>query len=249
MAALRWFSSALAGLLLCLPSLAQAGDVKILEGFAIVEGTPTPPDEAVLVVELLDTSNQDEPAAVLSQMRFEIDNGFPAAFELSYDTALILPGRVYVLKAQVVNGREILYTARAGFPVLSFNFDQRPDVLMEPYEATVTINSPVGYKWRLTRLKGHKPFGFTKSRITFEESGSATGNTGCNPFRAPYSVDGDRLSFESLSVGKRGCTADILDRERSFVGLMSKVTRFERQEDVLHLMDKNGLELLRFDRE
>ncbi|MEM9097419.1 MAG: META domain-containing protein, partial [Pseudomonadota bacterium] len=172
-----------------------------------------------------------------------------APFELSYDRALIQPGRIYVLKAEVVDGRETIYSSRAGFPVRASGFDQRPDIFMEPYEPTVTIRSPVGYQWRLTRLKGEKPFGFTKSKILFDESGSASGNTGCNPFRANYLVDGDRLSFEEMAVGKRGCTSDVLKRERSFVSLMRQVTRFERQEDVLYLIDKNGLELMRFDRE
>lgn len=245
-----WKIPALAFLLAALwPLYAGTGEIELLEGTANIAGAEDPPAGAVLVVDLLDISREREKGDLLSRMRFEIDGGFPVNFEIGFDNGLIRQNGRYVLAAEVRDGGKVLYRSRQGFPVLYNDFAQRPDVFMEPVTEVDAIRSPVGYTWRLNLLSGLEPFGFTKAKMQFIETGEVRGNTGCNRFTASYDITGDRIEFSEFTAENRGCTAKVLSRSRSFVGLMLKSTHFERQDDVLYLLDPNGLELMRFDRE
>lgn len=76
---------------------------------------------------------------------------------------------------------------------------------------------------------------------TFGTDGSVNGNAGCNGYRGPYTVAGDRLTFGSIVSTKRACLSQPLtDQETAFLAALNASTRFELVGDRLTLRDDTG---------
>ncbi|MBY8976607.1 META domain-containing protein [Rhodobacteraceae bacterium NNCM2] len=238
-----------ASLLICLAAPAIGSEIDEIDGTATYSGDEKLPEDAVLEVDLIDLTRQSERGRILSRMRFSPDDGVPIQFTLSYDPKLIARRGTYTLVARIVDGTDILYRSTAIVPVLIDDLDPQPEIEMEKVKPVITGGSPVGHKWRVVRIDGVEPFGFTKMVIEFAEDGSMSGNAGCNKFKGTYKIDGDKLDLGEPMRTKRGCQPDIMDREKDFVLAVRRVERYERDEDVLYLMDIDGLEAMRLERE
>ncbi|MEM8657808.1 MAG: META domain-containing protein [Pseudomonadota bacterium] len=251
MDALRSFLMAL-----CIAALAgpaAAAEIARIEGMANYEGDENPPPGAVLEIDLVDLSRVGEKGRLLSRMRFEIEDGVPAPFSLPYDTGLVRQGGRYSLAARIIahnsKRQEVLWRTTAVFPVLASGLDPTPEIFMEQVVPLASGGTPVGYRWRVERVEGLERLGFTKARMRFDEDGTVSGNTGCNRFQAEYSMDGEKLGFSPAALSRRGCQPEIMRRERLFIVALKRTERFRREQDVLRLLDVNGLETMRLSRE
>ncbi len=236
-------------LLALVPGPLAAVETDTIEGTATYADGETLPRDAVLEVDLIDRTRQGEQGRVLSRMRFSPQDGAPIAFELSYDMLLINPRGTYLLVARIVDRGEVLYRSAAGSPVFTSRFEPRPELVLERVTPLVHGGSPVGHKWRVTRIDGVKAFGFTKTTLILDEDGTMTGNAGCNRFEGTYKVDGDKINLGEPIRTKRGCPPDIMDRERGFVLAVRRTERYERDGDTLYLFDIDGLEAMQLVRE
>lgn len=73
---------------------------------------------------------------------------------------------------------------------------------------------------------------------TFGDDGSVSGNAGCNGYRGPYTVAGDRLTFGSIISTKRACLSQPLtEQETAFLAALSASTTYELVGDRLTLRD------------
>ena len=231
----------------------QAGEIETLEGTANFIGDERVPEGAVLEVDLLDLSRVGEKARMLSRMRFEIEDRAPVPFALPYDSALIEFGGRYSLQARIIQHGpkrdEVLWRSTAVLPVLGPGLDPKPEVLMDRVIPVASGGTPVGHRWRMARVEGVERLGFTKARMTFGDEGVVSGNAGCNKFKAEYTIDGDKLTFAALNLTKRGCQPEIMRRERLFIQATKRTVAYRREQDVLRLLDIDGLETMRLDRE
>ncbi|MEM8843269.1 MAG: META domain-containing protein [Pseudomonadota bacterium] len=228
---------------------APALEIDTIDGTATYADDGVLPRDAVLEVDLIDRTRQGERGRVLSRMRFSPQDGVPIDFELSYDMILINPRGTYLLVARIIDKGEVLYRSAAGFQVFTSQFEPRPELVLEPVTPLVHGGSPVGHKWRVTQIDGVKAFGFTKTTLVLDEDGTMKGNAGCNRFDGTYRVDGDKLDLGEPIRTKRGCSPDIMDRERGFVMAVRRTERYERDGDTLYLFDNDGLEAMRLVRE
>jgi len=55
--------------------------------------------------------------------------------------------------------------------------------------------------------------------------GSVRGHAGCNTFRAPYAVDGNRVAIGAMVVTRKACAAaDVMRQEREFLAALRSAT-------------------------
>jgi putative lipoprotein len=97
---------------------AEATEPAVSAPFGTVTGTVTYlqrialPDDAVLTVELQDTSRADAPAFVLAQQQFATNGRqVPFAFALNYDTGSIAVNGRYTVRATIRLGDELIWTS------------------------------------------------------------------------------------------------------------------------------------------
>jgi heat shock protein HslJ len=76
---------------------------------------------------------------------------------------------------------------------------------------------------------------------TFGADGNVTGNGGCNGYRGPYSIAGDRITFGNLISTRRACVSEPLNRqERAFLDALSASSAYTLVGDRLTLRDPAG---------
>ncbi|MEM6905972.1 MAG: META domain-containing protein, partial [Pseudomonadota bacterium] len=189
------------------------------------------------------------PGRLLSRMRFVTEGDVPVPFELAYDTALIQSRGRYTLRARLILGDEVLYRSTHVLPVLGRGLDPRPQVLMEKVRPVISGGSPVGERWRVTRIEGIEALGFTKAVLIFDEEGEIRGNAGCNTVSGPFKIDGNKIEIPYPATSKRGCSSPIIARERAYLRAVTQAVSYERDGDRLSLFDASGLETMRLSRE
>ena len=113
--------------------------------------------------------------------------------------------------------------------------------------------SLTGVHWRLLSLnngKGGMVSDAATSRIyiTFGDDGNITGNAGCNDYFGSWRMDDDDLSFGAIAATEMMCSepAGVMDREFTYLKMLSKVARYEIQGEKLTFFDKDDKKLAVF---
>ncbi|SEN39287.1 heat shock protein HslJ [Pseudomonas sp. ok272] len=63
--------------------------------------------------------------------------------------------------------------------------------------------------------------------ITLGEDGRAYGTGGCNHWFAPYTLDGDKLSFGKVGSTRKLCAPALMEQERRFLNALETVQRWD----------------------
>lgn len=63
--------------------------------------------------------------------------------------------------------------------------------------------------------------------ITLGEDGRAYGTGGCNHWFAPYTLDGDKLSFGKVGSTRKLCAPALMEQERRFLQALETVQRWD----------------------
>lgn len=73
-------------------------------------------------------------------------------------------------------------------------------------------------------------------------AGKASGKSGCNSYNGSYTLSGNQLSFGPMMSTRMACAAEaMMNQERDYLDLLSKVSGFERGEGgALILKTPNG---------
>jgi len=111
-------------------------------------------------------------------------------------------------------------------------------------ERTLTLSAPTGHvlafeeardpaldggRWTVTGFNNGRqavvsPLARTKLWVQFAQ-GSVRGHAGCNTFRAPYAVDGNRVAIGAMVVTRKACAAaDVMRQEREFLAALRSAT-------------------------
>ncbi|QXI31620.1 META domain-containing protein [Pseudomonas vanderleydeniana] len=63
--------------------------------------------------------------------------------------------------------------------------------------------------------------------VTLGEDGRAYGNGGCNHWFAPYTLDGDSLSFGKVGSTRKLCAPALMEQEKRFLQALENVQRWD----------------------
>jgi putative lipoprotein len=212
------------------------GSATYLERIAVPSG-------AILIVELLDTSQQDVRAPIISLQRYSLA-AVPHSFSLPYDPALIDPRMNYDVAARVEVDGKIIFRTTTSNPALTQGGTTDLDVTMQRMKIGA-MPSLVGTKWRATVLDGEILQTDNRPEL-FIEQGRAGIHTGCNRFNGPIEMNNRSLTFSDKMAGTMmACPPPYNTQETSVLRTLAQVTAYVRSGNELELMDADGLRIMR----
>jgi heat shock protein HslJ len=129
----------------------------------------------------------------------------------------------------VIEGNRLTLTTRLG---AMLTFEREPRVALEGAMWTVT-----GYN--NGRQAVVSPIANSQLTITFQ-SGTVSGQAGCNTFTAPYTADASNLSFGPAATTRRACADNLMTQERAFLAAIESTSRWVIEGGLLHLHRADG---------
>jgi heat shock protein HslJ len=106
-----------------------------------------------------------------------------------------------------------------------------------------------GVTWRLIAYLDQNDmlsmFG-VESTITLQD-GEAGGQGGCNMFFAPYTLDGDQLSFGPAGSTMMACEERAMAQEQTFLARLEQVASYQIVANQLHMANADGAVILAFE--
>ena len=99
---------------------ACSSEQNVITGAVSISQTTSLPPEAMVIIELLDTTNPDSAAEVVSTMSFPSGGRqSPLSFEMSYEPELILADHSYALQSRIEMDERVRWQSDAPSPVLT----------------------------------------------------------------------------------------------------------------------------------
>ncbi|PWB32864.1 META domain-containing protein [Pseudomonas sp. SDI] len=75
---------------------------------------------------------------------------------------------------------------------------------------------------------GERPLiDYSHLTLTLADDGRAYGNAGCNHWFAPYTLQGDKLSFGKVGSTRKLCAPALMEQERRFLQALEAVQRWD----------------------
>lgn len=97
-----------------------------------------------------------------------------------------------------------------------------------------------GTSWQLTSLRKNLPLVGSSITLNFEKD-SLGGSGSCNSYGGEYKLRGDKLTISSVFSTEMYCeAAGLMDQEAAYYELLSKVTGYSLEGDVLTLTTDGG---------
>jgi heat shock protein HslJ len=128
--------------------------------------------------------------------------------------------------------------------------DETGDILRLAPSDGVAENRLVNTHWNLVAFGepgGEQPIAGSNITLLLSD-GQAGGYGGCNSYGTTYRVDGGMISFEEITSTLRACAdQNMTDQEQRYFEALGSVSRFERVESFLVLMDDAGNPVLTFE--
>jgi len=102
-----------------------------------------------------------------------------------------------------------------------------------------------GEPWVLTSGLDVDGWEASAPSATFEDV--LSGSSGCNQYRAAYTLDGDRMRIELASVTRMACEPPASTVERDYLAALERVAGWRVDDGILVLLDGDDDDLLRFE--
>ena len=81
----------------------------------------------------------------------------------------------------------------------------------------------------------------TDPTAVFSDDGTLSGNTGCNSFHGPYTLQGKKLDIGPLSATKKACpTTEASEQETGYLAALESAVRIEQAGPQLTLLNAKG---------
>ncbi len=118
-------------------------------------------------------------------------------------------------------------------------------VLVFEKEAAATLE---GATWEVTGYNNGRqavvsPMVGTELTVAFEK-GTASGEAGCNTFRAPFSTEGKSITVGPAATTRKMCSEAVMTQEREFLKALESATTWSIDAGLLHLHRADGERVL-----
>ncbi len=94
----------------------------------------------------------------------------------------------------------------------------------------------IGPEWVVEDIDGEGVVDRSHATLEFRDDGRVGGNASCNSYSAQYTLTGDGLGIGQTATTRKACAPALMDQERKFLDILSKVNR--------HEIDKTGALIL-----
>jgi heat shock protein HslJ len=98
-----------------------------------------------------------------------------------------------------------------------------------------------GTSWTLMAYRKTTPIPGTTLTATFED-GQVHGSAGCNTYRGPYEVDGDKIAVGVLAITEMGCLEPegVMEQETLFMEFLRDAQSYRLDEERLQIVRADG---------
>jgi heat shock protein HslJ len=127
--------------------------------------------------------------------------------------------------------------------------DRPPAVMPVAPPPAVATPGIVGSSWVAEDIGKKGVIDNARSFVRFDSAEMVSGSGGINRFGGNCTLIGDKLTFGPLRVTRLAGPPALMDQEAKFLNALAQVATFKLDEkDLLHLLDKDGKELVRLSR-
>jgi putative lipoprotein len=241
----------MAALLMALLSFASTGLAETMHLDMTVtyrERIALPPD-AVLEVELLDTSRADAPSVRISSQRFKL-TGVPRTVEIAYDTDLIEERLTYTVAAKIISDGNVMLRSTTATPVLRRGAPKSTEIVLEMMPQKTESNGPdqsiYGIAWAVYEIAGRMLVADDPPTLSLDQNGQFGLYGGCNRFTGTLdATDGQFSMPEDFAGTMMACPEDRERLERDTLEALSAATGYVRSGPNLALTNDSGVTVLR----
>lgn len=116
-------------------------------------------------------------------------------------------------------------------------------MLEKPREAAETGSDPVlfmGVTWHPVTVGSVAIAEDSGLNVMFTAEGGIKGHAGCNGFRGSIEVSDSGLTVGPLATTRMACPNEIMDREDTFLAVLTKLRQLQGDIQELHLLDEHG---------
>ncbi len=212
------------------------------------ERNALPPD-AVLEVELLDTSRADAPSVRLSSQRFKLI-GVPRTVEIAYDTDLISERHIYTVAARIISDDHVMFRSTTAIPVLTSGAPDSAELVLEmmPRRAGGNIADQSIYDsaWEVYEIAGRMLIAEKPPSLTIDQDGQFGLYGGCNRFTGTLDAANGKFSMpDNFAGAKMACPEDREKLEADTNKALSAAVGYVTNGKNLALSNAAGLTVLR----
>mgnify|MGYP001813920678 CR=1 FL=1 len=207
------------------------------------------PPDAVLEVELLDTSRADAPSVRLSSQRFKLSN-VPKTVEIAYDTDLIDERLMYKVAAKIISDGRVMFRSKTATPVLTRGAPDSAELVLEMMprkaEGSDADQSIYGIAWEVYEIAGRMLIADNPPSLTLEQDGQFGLYGGCNRFTGTLNAaDGAFSMPENFAGTMMACPEERERLEKDTLQALSSATGYLRNGPNLTLTNAAGATVLR----
>ncbi|MEZ4287637.1 MAG: META domain-containing protein [Polyangiales bacterium] len=219
-------------------AVSQMDQHQIDGSFAYRERIALPP-KSTATVTLSDVSRADAPASVITEKSIDLsDRSVPVDFTLFIPANSLHTGHRYAVRAVIRDSSNaLLWTTDTHYPVDPAQSHQSVGTLKLVRVAkrvesdSSQQKSIAGTSWRVVDLNGTPVVSDSQTPMQWSEDGKLSGSTGCNRFSGGYSDKDGVLTIGRLALTRRACLPPLMQQEKTFSELLSKVTSYRIDDD------------------
>lgn len=214
-------------------------------GVAKPIGAASAPDRAALHLQLLDITDPDAPAKIISEVTFNPVSLIDIPFRLPYDPADISDSRAYAVYGRLIRDGGTVFGGSATAPALARGAPDHVELPMTPVAAPAPAAGLglLGGEWAAAGAAEGPA-----STMRFYEDGSVGGATACNTWRGGVTIDGAAMRFGPTFQTRMACADPAMEAERSFLSKLPAIRSHQIEGGVLTLLDGAGAEVMRLTR-
>jgi heat shock protein HslJ len=173
----------------------------------------------------------------------------PLPFSLRYDPGKIDKKHLYIARATITSGGQLLFTTDQVRGVITQGNPTNVDLVLtrvDP-EAASTSGDLAGSSWVLEDLNGADVVEGTHVTLDFAEKGRATGNASCNRYFSTVDISGSSIRFGAVGATRMACATAISLQEVKYFEALEAAHRFTIEGSTLSIYG-SGSRPLRFTR-
>ncbi len=207
------------------------------------------PPDAVLEVELLDTSRADAPSVSQSSQRFKLA-GVPRTVEIAYDTDLIDERHTYTVAARIISDGHVKFRSTTATPVLTRGAPNSAELVLEMMPRRAGGSNPdqsiYDINWEVYEIAGRMLIVDNPPSLTVEQDGQFGLYGGCNRFTGTLDAANDEFSMPGNFAGtKMACPEDQEKLEQDTIQALSEAVAYVTNGTILALRNAAGATVLR----
>ena len=208
------------------------------------------PPDAILEVELLDTSLADAPSVRMSSQRFKLAS-VPRTVEIGYDTDLIDERFTYTVGAKIISNGRVLFRSTTASPVLTRDAPKVAELVLEMMPSQdvsdETGQSIFGIAWGVNEIDGRMLVAEDPPTLSIDQDGNFGLYGGCNRFTGTLvAQDGVFRMPENFAGTMMACPEAREALERDTLQALAAATGYQRNGANLTLTNETGLALIKF---